>query len=116
MTTLKDVQKDKLKQTALYLDEISDVESEEFWRLFIDELPQKIYTEDQIETFAAEGHTTTGSPSFKLLCDLRDRGLAFKTFIKCLETIKCTKAFNLFIQRSEFIYNILLSDSFSSYY
>ena len=114
MTTLKDVQKDKLKQAALYLDEISDVESEEFWRLFIEKLPQKIYTEDQIETFAEAGNTTTGSPSFKLLCDLRERGLTYKTFIKCLETIKCTKAFNLFTQTSEFIYT--LSDNFSSYY
>ena len=106
MTTLKDVQKDKLKQAALYLDEISDVEDEEFWRLFIDNLPQKVYTEDQIETFAEEGNTATGSPSFKLLCDLRERGLTYKTFINCLETIKCTKAFNLFMKTSEFIYII----------
>ena len=35
MMTLKDVQQDKLKQAALYLDEISDVENKEFWRLFI---------------------------------------------------------------------------------
>ena len=104
MTTLKDVQKDKLRQTAKYLDEISDVESEEFWRLFIDNLPQKVYTEDQIETFAEEGNTTTGSPSFKLLCDLRDRRLPLQAFFKCLKTIKCIKAFNLLVQPSEFIH------------
>ena len=101
--TLKDVQQDKLKQTALYLDEISDVENKEFWRLFISKMPGKSYTEDQIETFALEGNTTTGSPSFKLLSDLRDCRLPFMTFINCLEAIKCTKAFNLFIQPSEFI-------------
>ena len=104
MTTLEDIQKDKLKQAALYLDEISDKENKEFWRLFISKLPREIYTEDQIETFAEEGNTTTGSPSFKLLCDLRQRRLLFNYFIRCLEIIKCMKAFNLFIQPGEFIY------------
>ena len=63
-----------------------------------------IYTKDQIEMFAEEGNTTTGSPSFKLLCDLRQRRLLFNYFIRCLEIIKCMKAFNLFIQPGEFIY------------
>ena len=106
MTTLKDVQQDKLKQAALYLDGVSIIENEEFWRLLIDNLPQKVYIEDQIEVFSEERNTTTGSPSFKLLCDFRERGQAYNTFINCLETIKCTKAFNLFMQTSEFIYII----------
>ena len=106
MTSLKNIQKDKLKQVALYLNEISDVESEEFWRLFLDNLPKKLYTEDQIEAFADENNTTTGSPSFKLLGDLRGPGLTYKTFINYLETIKCTEAFNLLMTTSEFMYII----------
>ena len=85
---------------------ISYVENEESWCLFIDNLPQMVYTEDQIEAFPEESNTTTGSPSFKLLCDLRERGLLYKTFLNCLEINKCTKAFNIFMQISEFIYII----------
>ena len=113
---MREISKDKLRQAAKFLDEKPKALSsaackDEYWRQLINALPQRIYTNSQIEGFAEEILTPRGSPALKLLVDLRERGLEYEAFLDCLEKIKCYNALNLFIQSSKSVcvcvYNII---------
>ena len=102
-----EITEQKLKAAAKFLDEIpsglpgKDTSNEEYWRQFIRAIPYKLYTQQQIESFADELLGVTGSPSLKLLLHLRQRGFSYEHFLDCLEKIKCYKALNLFVESSE---------------
>ena len=101
MAKLKEVSKETLKEVSRYMDELHDGE-DEVWRLFIDAMSQKIYTEAQIETFADENLKPRGSPSSALIADLSRRNMTLKEFLGISKKIKCTKVVNLFLQTSEY--------------
>ena len=97
---------DKLEQAAKFLDKKPKALSsaackDEYWRQLINALPQRIYTRAQIEEFAEELLTPRGSPARKLLFDLKKKRLNYRTFLGCLEKIKCYNALNLFMQFSK---------------
>ena len=103
---MREISNDKLRQAGKYLDEKPPALSakpckEEYWRQLIDVLPYRVYTNVQIETFAEELFGPTGSPGLRLLVDLQERGLEYEAFLEALETIKCYKALNLFVQSSK---------------
>lgn len=101
MAKLKDLKSDQLKQVSRYMDELSDGE-EEVWRLFINGMSKRIYTESQIETFADENLKPRGSPSYSLLTDLSRRNMTLSEFLRIMKKIKCIKVINMFLQTSEF--------------
>ena len=105
---------EQLKELAGYLDQFpsapegDEEQSDEYWRLLINELRnspttsrQCNYTNVQIEDFATEA-LKDRSPSLKLLYDLRVRKLSFDVFLTCLEKIQCTGAVNMFRATGEF--------------
>lgn len=96
----------KLRELAKYLDEfptpIPGNSSEEFWRLLIKKLPRQMYSRDQVEEFAEEVQSISGSPSLRLLYDLRGKKLVkFEQLLTHLKAIKCHKAINMFTPTSE---------------
>lgn len=102
---MEDIPREKLFKAGKYLDDkprqLSNAScKDEYWRKFIDALPQRIYTNAQIEEFAEELFTPTGSPGLKLLVDLTQRGLEYEDFLDCLLKVECYKAHNLFVQSS----------------
>ena len=101
MAKLKDLKSDKLKQASRYMDELADGE-EEVWRVFINGMSKRIYTESQIETFADENLKPRGSPSYSLLTDLSRRNMTLSEFLRIMKKIKCIKVINMFLQTSEF--------------
>ena len=101
MAKLKELKSDQLKQVSRYMDELADGE-EEVWRVFINGMSKKIYTESQIETFADENLKPRGSPSYSLLTDLSRRNMTLSEFLRIMKKIKCIKVINMFLQTSEF--------------
>lgn len=110
---MKTIPVEKLRELGKYLDEcpndLSDKHHDEYWRLLIKSLPKRLYTRDQIERFADEYQSTSGSPSLLLLYDLREKGVKLEQFKHCLEKIRCDKALNLFLHGSEFQRRIVKS-------
>ena len=101
MATVNNIPDSKIRQAARIMDEIDEDSDEEIWRLFINQLPKRIYTQAEIENFADENLKPNGSPSLLLLNDIKRRNMSFDTFINCLRNIGCVKALNLFSQTSE---------------
>ena len=93
---MENIPRDKLKMVADSLDEFSDKQNKEYWRLLVGVLPRKLYTAVQIETFAEEVASPSGSPSIKLLEDLIARRFSFENFQEALEKIGCVEAQNVF--------------------
>ena len=95
-----------LRELAKYLDEFPSSmpgsNEEEFWRLLIKKLPRQMYSRDQVEEFAEEVHSISGSPSLRLLYDMRGKNVVkFEQLLTHLKAIKCHKAINMFTPTSE---------------
>ena len=102
---MNEIPKDLLGKAGRFLDETPKQLSnnpckDEYWRQLIQALPFRIYTAIQIEEFADEASTATGSPGRMLLTNLRERGLEYDMFIDALKKINCTRAYNLFVPTS----------------
>ena len=102
---MRSIPVDKLRELSRYLDEFptlmpgdGDVE---YWRLLIQQLPRRMYSKAQVEEFARELETPSGSPSLRLLYDMREKGVTLEQFKVHLETIRCHKALNIFTPTSK---------------